>query len=210
MAKPITHKPATTPKASEPHTIEVENLEAYTELTAHEPYTYLQRILPQYVINLMLKQVHQKGKRLVRLYLPIEIFAEAYRKNPPLFAKIVRSQRDAPFQYVTARFESQADRMKITASDNAPQKQGSYLGSCAGTMLGLQQKQIDQQKPGGGFSVVFPFADMPRSYQNDPNLFRFRVQKILRHQLNLSTLMLTLQHIENGYRLNKVPATENN
>ena len=197
-------KIAKTPRFAEPHTVDIPDLESYTAMVEKPPYTHLRRVLPQYVVSMMLHRLHAEGKRYVRIYLPAECLAPAYLTNPPLFAKIIRQQKECPFQYVIARHEPQAGRVRITGSNNAPQKGNSYLATCGASLLGEYEKQ------GGkcdvtSFAMIFPYANMPTSYQNDQYVFRYRIEKWLQEKLEQPGLEVRCQLSGEGYRLTVIP-----
>ncbi len=190
--------------------MEIADQETYDNLQHEEPYMYLQRILPQYVFAAMLQKLHKQGKRFIRIIGPETILNGSYQKNPALFAAIVRRQPSCPFTYVTCRIQKDG-LFRITASETAPQKNSSFLGSCVGTMLGQMQAEETKRGKGTGFSVRFPFEGMPMAYANDPHVFRYRVQQSLRKQLPKDAegkecdVTLVLRHIEDGYLLSRVP-----
>ena len=203
MPKPKIARP---PKFAEPHTVDIPDLESYTAMTEKPPYVHLRRILPQYVVAILLKRLHDEGKRYVRIYMPEECFAGAYVQNPALFAKIVRSQRDNPFQFVIMRHEKDLNRFRITGSENAPQKGNSFLSTCGASMLAEYQKLVDRNKSNDTFSLIFPYANMPRAYQNDQYVFRFRLEKWLREKLEQPDFQLVCHVVDDGYRVTRVPA----
>lgn len=206
MSKAKSLKLPSTPKHAEPFTVSIVSLESYNEMTQQEPYIFLQRSLPQYVFALMLQKLHSEGKRYVRIIVPLDVFNASYRHNPAMFAAIVRRQRNCPFQYVTMRLMRQENAMKITASETAPQKAGSYLGACTAAMLGEKERVESTQGPGAGFKMMFPYADMPRAYQNDSYVFRYRVQEALRRHTE-DNITLTLRPHVNGHILVRTPTT---
>lgn len=191
----------TTPTAAEPHTIEIPTIEAWTNVTSQPPYTFIRgRTLTQYILALMLQEIHKKGKRYVRIYFPLDVLSVAYQHNPAAFAATIRTQNNCPFQFVTVRCEYANGRVRLTASEIVQQKASNYLGTCSALMQAEYAKN-----PDAGFSLVFLYKDMPKSYQNDHRVFKFRVRRCLQQATGNNNLELAIQVLEDGYRLSKIP-----
>lgn len=204
MPRPKIAKLPKPPKHSEPHTVEFSTLEAWSDVTSQPPYTYIRgRCLPQYCLSLLLHTLYHQNKRYIRIYVPTEVIPPAYLYNPAAFAQVLRRQSNCPFQFVTVRLEREAGRFRVTASETLPQKASNYLGTATAVMLGEWEKH---RATGAGFAVIFPFTDMPRSYQNDHRVFKFRLRQNLRVQTQDHTIDLALQVLQDGYRVSKIPA----
>ena len=207
MAKSRIAKP---PKFAEPHTVDIPDEESWSAFVAKPPYTYLRQVKAQYVVAVLLEKLYAEGRRYVRIYIPPTILPNSYLTNPPLFSKTIRDQKESKcFQFVVARYEKVSGRYRITASVNAPQKSGSYLGTCGAECLAEQEKLNAKNTPSDTFQIIFPLIYMPRAYQNNQYVFRHRLQTWLCEQLG-RPVTLRLHVSEQGYRIVKIPEKNEN